>query len=606
MLNRAKKTEFQGWAKASLFMSLLLTGAASDAAKNADVSELLDAWQLEKAFALAQKNLANPSLDARDIADAGRVQFYRGEHRVALRLLDAAREQGVNTGYIHERLRAIVGYEARFQKRDSEHFSIRFLDKDEIVAHYAVAVLEAAYQGVSEALEFYPAEDGEKIVVEIYPDARGLASATGLKVSEIAASGTIAVCKYHRLMITSPLATANGYAWADTLSHELVHLIISKKSHNRVPIWLHEGIAKYYESAWRGPLGDALGAYGEKLLAQGVQENELIAYDAMHPSMAKLPTQEAAALAFAEVFTTIEFFHKRYGKDAVPKLLDSLRQGLTLNRALEAQFGLTMRGVEKAWKAYLRKRKYSVVPGAKAHKIFLVSEEKESSEENPLEEMDDKAAHDYSRLGELLQMRGHHKAALKEYEKAYTRIGLRHPTLTSRLAKAYHQTGAIQKAIDVVEASLKLHDEDADNLLLAGRWALQGNFLEKARRYFERLRLINPFNPEIHHALSEMYEKSGQPQKARLEEHFFELSSKPRPNRIYNAPPSLEGEAFATIITPGWTQVRLDGAEAMGTPAWNYPLSAGSHQAEYYDAKGKLARKKFVLISGEKLKLVLD
>ena len=44
-----------------------------------------------------------------------------------------------------------------------------------------------------------------------------------------------------------------GYDWLDTVSHEYVHLVVSRKSRNTVPIWMHEGLAKYLESRWRGP-----------------------------------------------------------------------------------------------------------------------------------------------------------------------------------------------------------------------------------------------------------------------------------------------------------------------------------------------------------------
>ena len=69
-------------------------------------------------------------------------------------------------------------------------------------------------------------------------------------------------------MITSPLNVANGYTWADTIAHEYIHLVVSKMTHNEIPIWLHEGIAKFYESAWKSQPGEALSAYSERLLAE--------------------------------------------------------------------------------------------------------------------------------------------------------------------------------------------------------------------------------------------------------------------------------------------------------------------------------------------------
>src|SRR5690606_21850179 len=134
--------------------------------------------------------------------------------------------------------------------------------------------------------------------------ARGLANVSTLTVQEIETSGTIALCKFNRLMVTSPKALARGYSWLDTLAHELIHLVISEKSKNTVPIWLHEGLAKYSESLWRdGVPGLALDPASENLLASAVKKNDLVTFEQMHPSMAKLPSQEKTALAFAEVFT---------------------------------------------------------------------------------------------------------------------------------------------------------------------------------------------------------------------------------------------------------------------------------------------------------------
>ena len=88
-------------------------------------------------------------------------------------------------------------------------------------------------------------------------------------------------------------------------AHEFIHFVISKKSRNKVPIWLHEGIAKYYESSWRTK-PEALSASSEKLLEEAVRNGGLITFEQMHLN-AKLPSQESEALAFAEVFTMIEF-----------------------------------------------------------------------------------------------------------------------------------------------------------------------------------------------------------------------------------------------------------------------------------------------------------
>ena len=52
----------------------------------------------------------------------------------------------------------------------------------------------------------------------------------------------------------------------------------------------------------------------QHLLAKGLATHKLISFDAMHPSMAKLPRAEDASLAFAEVTTAIGLLYAFQGQ----------------------------------------------------------------------------------------------------------------------------------------------------------------------------------------------------------------------------------------------------------------------------------------------------
>lgn len=555
-----------------------------------DALDLLEAWQLEDARAAAEQILADDPKNPEAWHLAGRVQHARGEHLAALSLLEAAAKAGVaEAGYSVPLAESSARYQSHFDSFDTPHFRVRFLNKDEIVARYAAPVLEAAYHNIGTDLGLLPAERGERIVVEIYPDARGLAGATGLTIKEIETSGTIAVCKFHRLMVTSPLATADGYDWADTIAHELAHLIISKKSHNTVPIWLHEGIAKYFESRWRGKAGQALSAYGEKLLADAVRTKKFVTYQQMHPSMAKLPSQEMAALAFAEVFTTIEYLVQEHGVESVRAVLEASAGGLELDQALRQVYGMGLLGIESSWKRYLLKRPFREVPHAKPRPIRLAANEKEASDARPLEHMQDKTVHDLSRLGELLQLRGHTQAAVVEYEKAYARSGPTYATLVYRLARAYLDTRRDADALVVLDKALAIHPDESDIRLLAGRAYMMQKRHDQARAQYEAVRLQNPFNPEIHDALRQIYEARGDTDAAKLEAHFLELARKPRPGRTYDLPAPRPGSARLDIVAVPFGEVRLDGT-ALAAPTWDVPVTAGDHVLELTRADGTVAK----------------
>ena len=176
-----------------------------------------------------------------------------------------------------------------------KHFTVHVPPgPDQVLADYLIEALE-------EALARHGPRFGvtvkEPIRMEVYPSLESFARISTLSLEAIKTSGTIALCKFDRLMLVTPRVTLRGYDWLDTASHELIHLLISRRSHNTVPVWLHEGLAKYHESGWRGDYGEPLAPYSAELLAKAIQKDELISFARMSPSMALLPSQEATATA---------------------------------------------------------------------------------------------------------------------------------------------------------------------------------------------------------------------------------------------------------------------------------------------------------------------
>ena len=108
--------------------------------------------------------------------------------------------------------------------------------------------------------------------------------------------------------------------------------------------------------------------------------------------------------------------------------------------------------------------------GAKAQTIALKDSKSGSGQqEDPLETLENPDAQRFSRLGELLQMREHHRAAAIEYEKARKEVGDQFPSLNYRLAKAYSLIGKSEQAIDLLTKSFHVHPNDTDGRLQAKR-----------------------------------------------------------------------------------------------------------------------------------------
>jgi tetratricopeptide (TPR) repeat protein len=572
--------------------------------------EALDAWQLEDARDAAERLLQHAPDDAQVQLLVAEVLHQEGRHSDAVALWrSAGRQAGPRHARIGPQLLASAAYAPHLTAHPTPHFVIMAMDKDTIVATYAADVLESAYQRIGHDLQFMPAERGEKIVVEIYPDARGLAGATGLTVKEIETSGTIAVCKFHRLMITSPLAAIDGYAWADTLAHEFVHLVVSKRSHDGIPIWLHEGIAKYFESRWKGRAGQALTPYAEKLLARAIAKQKFITLKQMHPSMAKLPSQDDAALAFAEVFTLIEYIVDAHGTQAIATILRRVGAGQPLEDALQAVLHMPLGPLEAAWKQALGRRKLRSLPDARPDQVRLGDATANPGGAPVLEPMADKQVHDWARLGELLQLRGRPRAAIVEYERALAASGLRYASLVTLLARAYIDVDRLDDAEKLLRRSLAQHPDDGDAHLLAGRLALKRQAWDLAQAHFEATRLHNPFNPEVHAALAGLYSRRGDAARSTQEEQFLALCQKPRPPHdttpVSPTAPAPAGDSgLLRVVGAPWGPVTIDGGDPALTPRWDVPLPAGGHHIE--DRRSAGAPHEVQITAGHSVTLKLD
>ena len=573
-----------------LCSTVFAQGAESVSDRLAQGQQALAMWQLDEAAAIAAE-LDKKLPDVPPVqALLGAVRFHQGDYESAVRLLKRAGEAGDAPGLLplaESTLKETRG----FVSAESAHFVVRVpAGKDELLLPIALEALEQAYTRITAAFDYEPRH---KIAVDVLHDARGLASVSSLTVKEIETSGTIALCKYNRLMITSPKALARGYGWLDTLAHEFLHLIISEKSHNSVPVWLHEGLAKYNETRWRGPPGLALDPSSENLLAKATKSGKLITFEQMHPSMAKLPSQEDTALAFAEVFSVIEFIEGNVadvgGKRATNVLLEGLRDELDMDAALRRATGRDLAGLQKDWRAHLQKRPFKIVPGAEPVKLTFVKDARggavasdEVEDEAALQEAatKGKAGRRYVRLGNLLRERRRLRAAATEYEKATGITGVTSPVLHNRLAGVLIETGEVEKARAVLNRSVAVFPDDPQTRVLLGRLALKADAWAEARTHYERATWENPFIPEVHLALLTVADKTADAALRTRSETALRLLAGQGKRAPSSALFIADGVAFGTISlrTEPWGKLHVDGTDTGTlTPAVDLRLVPGKH-----------------------------
>jgi tetratricopeptide (TPR) repeat protein len=422
---------------------------------------------------------------------------------------DALRRRGTAQVETDARLARAAAEETQGDETfESAHFQLKTRPgKDTLLAPYALSALEKAYDGLTKDLGIVPAG---KIRVEIYDSARSLAHVSPLTVEQIKASGTIALCKYSRLMITSPKALLRGYPWLDTLSHEFVHYLVTQKGRNAVPIWLQEGLAKFLETRWRGPPGLAVDEMSLSLLQTAAKHGKLIPFARMHPSIAMLPTQEQAALAFAEVEAAMRLLYQRGGQAALTELVSAMASGFTDEQAVAQAYGKSFKEFEADWRAEVGKPRAKAVSQksvrpAVARKLVFKEDAKGRTEapqlagppQEPEASPVDAESRRAVRLGEILYARRRWGAAAKEYARARALL-YQGSQVARRYAFSELQIGHLAEAEEALKSAVARDpDDEAAQALYAQVLVRRGSY-DKARIALDNGIAVDPFDPDLH------------------------------------------------------------------------------------------------------------
>ena len=480
--------------------------------------KLIDDWNTEAAEHFTNTLLKKYPESGDAYFLKARVEFLKGNHELAAKIL---KQVTGKHSEVHEFKNLVYEtYEETklFATSESKHFIYRYQKgSDEILVHYATKVLEKSYKILGKIFDYYPKE---KVLVEFYPNRESFSKISPLTLDDIAISGTVALCKYNRIMMISPGSLVRGYNWMDTLSHEYTHYILTKKSRNNLPLWMHEGIAKYFETRWRNNYA-YLTPIMETMLAGGLKKNYLISLDDMMPSLAKLKTAEDVQLAYAEVSTMVEYLIQIHGDEAISTLLERLAREESFDLVIADILGTNLDIFQKKWKTFVKQKKLKTIPGLKLPGVHFKANRSYDEPSREYREIDNQKSRDLTFLGDILQSRNFYKAALIEYRRAVDQSKVFSPILHNKLAKGYLITKEYNKAEVILNKSLDLYPMFHSTLANLGGLYFDMGDIEKSRSFYERAIEINPFNPFPHMRLMTIYQKLGWKKEKELQTKLF-------------------------------------------------------------------------------------
>jgi tetratricopeptide (TPR) repeat protein len=448
----------------------------------------------------------------------GVLRFFEQRYQEAIELMESS-GAGALGGYLPlaRAAREITEGDARFE---GEHFVVSYpKGKDEVLVPYLVDTLEKQRAALGDGLGTTPRV---KVTVEIVSDVRQLAQLSTLTEDEVRTTGTVAVSKFGKLMMLSPKALLKGYDWLDTAAHEFTHYVITERTHNRAPLWMQEGLAKWFEQGWRGR-HEPVTPFSAALVRDAIARKDLVTFEEMHPSLAKLPTQERAALAYAEVSMAIEWLVKQKGPASLERMTGLLGDGKSTEEAVSQAAGEPFKRFLDDWNRYMAQRPMPRGGDRELKKLRFKDDPKQGTQFAEWSEIPDEDSRGYARLGEIFRARGRWAAARLEYAKAYDKVGARIPILSGRYALAAIMSGDKTGAEKVLSEALAWNpDYPALNVQMA-RLLIDRGQLQAARDHLLAANRQDPFDPEIHAGLAKVLGAMGDPGGAERETRFTKL-----------------------------------------------------------------------------------
>ena len=401
-------------------------------------------------FPAAEKILDVGSDEPALALERGRLALYRGDCDGAVAFVQRPDLEQTDAGA--ELLNVSLGCQrataaTQVVRDDARGVVVRLQDEEDRALVFLIADTAARTRDVLE--RDLGVRLPSPIFVELVRDQFTLSALTGLPEQAAQTTGTVGVAKWGRVTMVSPRAMPHGYAWLDTLAHELTHLTLSQGTLDRAPLWLQEGVAKREETRWREPdpfdglmPPDAVAALG---MSRGLGRP----LTALGPSIAMLPTPDEAMVAFAEVASFVQFWAAQVGPEGLPKLVVALRdaQGdLDIDTILTGISGLGLAAWDTRWREHLgtvpSDLPPDLAPGGRIPNGPEIGRR--------------------MRLGELLLERGHSQGAADELARAQTLASYLAPVRVG-LALARLALGDKLGAAELVARADDVHQRD-------GRW----------------------------------------------------------------------------------------------------------------------------------------
>jgi tetratricopeptide (TPR) repeat protein len=292
---------------------------------------------------------------------------------------------------------------------------------------------------------------------------------------------TVGACTGTVVALASPRATNKPFNWARVLKHEVVHVITLQQTGFNIPHWYTEALAVESEGFPRPQ------ECNKMLLARVPKRTKLLNHDTINLGFIRPKEPEERQLAYCQAQLYAQYMVKRFGPDALARMLDAYRRGLTTDRAVTTCFKVDKADFEAKYLEFLDEVVKTIrtrVDDETPVKFSQLERQLKAAPDDP--DLNARMAYEHLARRDYREARPFADKALK-VKKAHT--------LASYVkARLLVTIGDEDAALEILRPALDPDKPNERVIELLASLEMKGGRLDEAERLYELARKDDPFH----------------------------------------------------------------------------------------------------------------
>ncbi len=292
---------------------------------------------------------------------------------------------------------------------------------------------------------------------------------------------TVGACTGKVVALASPRATNKPFNWARVLKHEVVHVITLQQTEFNIPHWYTEALAVESEGFPRPQ------EWNKLLLERVPARSKLLNLDTINLGFIRPNEPDDRQMAYCQAQLYARYMLKRFGDDALIKMLMAYRRGLTTDRAIDECFHVGKADFEKDYLAYLDEVIKTIRTRVDEEKPIKFAQLERQLKEKP-DDPDLNARMAYEHFA-----RRDYKEARPFAEKALE-LKPHHPLASYVKARLLTTIGDDDAALELLEPALDPKRPNERVVDLLAQLKMKAGQLDEAEKLYELARKDDPFH----------------------------------------------------------------------------------------------------------------